>query len=54
MISSSGLIILQIGIMFALLFLLLTVYHFEFVEYYKQVISNQETIINLLNSTKYP
>lgn len=49
---TSGLVILQIGGMFGLLFFLLTVYHFEFVEYYKEIIANQEIIINILNSTK--
>jgi len=50
--STAGLVALQIGVMFALLFGVLAVYNWTNGEYFNTIIDNQETIIQLLNSTK--
>lgn len=50
--STAGLIALQIGLMFTLLFVILAINQWIISENFKIVIENQETIIQMLNSTK--
>lgn len=50
--STAGLIALQIGIMFAILFVVLAFNQWILSEHFKTVVDNQETIIQMLNSTK--
>lgn len=49
--STAGLIALQIGIMFAILFVILSINQWIISEHFQTVIENQETIIQLLNKT---
>ena len=46
-----GLISLQIGIMFGVLFVMIALENFTQQYYIDQIITNQETIISFLNST---
>ena len=49
--SSGGLITIQIGVMFALLFAVIGFYNFSNIEYLESVIENQRKIIEMLNHT---
>jgi len=50
--STAGLVALQIGIMFSILFVVLAINQWILSEHFTTVIENQETIIQILNSTK--